>query len=191
MRPQRRQQRGHLGRAEDLGERARHPHQRHLPTAATPTTSRQATRHRVRGDRRIAPGDQVRVEARDRRQATGDRAGRQPELAIADPDNRAVATLVGDEGEHIRCDHTDRVLVDEAEARLQIMGDHPQRVRPGPPRDEQQVRVDKRIAQRVPGLPTRGQGSDQAREHVHPSMLQPTCGRHGDATWITRVLGGR
>jgi hypothetical protein len=43
----------------------------------------------------------------------------------------------------------------------------------------------------VAGLPTRGRGSDQAQKLVHPHMLPAASERHGDATWIIRVLGGR
>jgi len=46
-------------------------------------------RHRVRLDRRVAPGHQLRVEARHRRQPTGDGAGRQSRLAIGHPHHGA------------------------------------------------------------------------------------------------------
>ena len=178
---QRTQQRGHLAGREDLRERARHAHQRHLPTPASTATGRQATRDRVRGDRRVSPGDQVCVEAGDRREPSSDRARRQARLAVPDPNHGAVATLVGDEGEHVRRHHLDGILVDDGEQHLQVMGHRPQRVRPGPPSHERQVRVDKRITQRIAGLPTRGRSSDQARELVHPRMLPAPCRRHGDA----------
>jgi hypothetical protein len=86
---------------EDLREHARHPHQRHLLAASAPPASREPTRYRVGPHRRVTPGDQVRVQARDRRQAPGDRAGRQPPLAVADPNHPAVTTLMGEEVEHI------------------------------------------------------------------------------------------
>ena len=185
------EERGHLGGREDLRQRPWHPHQRHLPAPAATPPCRQATRHRVRGHRRVAAGDEVGVEARDRRQTPGDRARRQPGLAIRDPHHRPVAALIRDELEHIGRGDVDGILVDDREERLQIMDDRSQRVRTRPARDKRKVGVHQRIAQRVAGLPTGRRGSDQARELVHPGLLQPASERHGDATWIIRVLGGR
>jgi hypothetical protein len=108
-----------------------------------PTTTSaggQPLRHRVRLDRRVASGHQVRIEARHRRQPTGDGAGRQPRLAVGEPDHRAVAALVGEELEDIGGNDGDRVLVDDGEERLQVEGDRPQGVRSGPTRHELQDR---------------------------------------------------
>ncbi len=182
-------QRVDLGWGEDLRERARHPHQRHLLAASAPPAGREPPRHRVRAHRRVTTSDQVRVEARDRRQAPGDRAGRQPRLAVADPHHRAVAALMGEEVEHI-CGHDlGRVLVDHTEEGLQVMRDRPKRVRPGPARHERQVRVDQRITQFETGLTTARRGPDQARKGAHPCMILAASEIHGDTRWITRVLG--
>src|SRR5262249_61528950 len=61
----------------------------------------QTPRHRADLHRRIPPGDQVRIQARHRRQAAGDRPCRQPRLPVSQPHHRAVAALVSQELEHI------------------------------------------------------------------------------------------
>jgi hypothetical protein len=120
--------------------------------AAAALASCEATRDRVGLDAGITPSDQVGVEARHRRQPTGDRRRRQTRLAIRDPHHGPVATLVGQEVEHVRRHDIDRGLVDHGEERLQIMGGGPHRVRPAPPRHERQVAIDKWITQRVAGV---------------------------------------
>ena len=185
------QQGDDLGRAEDLRQCARYPHQRHLRASATTTSGRQSARHRVRRDRCVTAGDQIRVESGDRRQAPGDRARRQPGLAVTDPDDAAVASLVGHEVEDVRRGHVNGVLVDDREERLQIMRDRSQRVRPGPARHESQIGIGQRISQGEPDLPAARRGSDETWELGHADMLQPTSERHGDTRWIIRVLGDR
>jgi hypothetical protein len=103
-----------------------------------------------------------------------------PDSPSGDPDHRAVAALGGDEVEDVRGDDLDRVLVDDREERLQIMGDRPQRVRPRPTGHERQVRINQRVTQREASLPASTRGSDQARERVHPHMLPTASEMHGD-----------
>jgi hypothetical protein len=78
---------------------------------------------------------------------------RQTRLTVADPHHGPVAPLVGDEVEDVGGGDLNRLLVDDGEERLQIVGDRPHRVRPRPPGHERQVRVDDRIAQRAAGPP--------------------------------------
>jgi hypothetical protein len=100
-----------------------------------------------------------------------------------------LAALVSNEVEDVRRSDVDRILVDDREERLQIMGDGPQRVRSAPASNERQVGIDERLTQREAGLPTRGRSSDQTRELVHPHMLQPSLEGPEDAPRIIRVLG--
>ncbi len=125
-----------LAGRENLRQRPGHPHQRHRQDPTTTPAGGQPLRHRVCLDGRVAPGHQIRIEARHRRQPTGDGAGRQSRLAIGEPDHRAVAALVSEELEDIGRNDGDWVLVDDGEERLQVEGDRPARcsVWPDPPR---------------------------------------------------------
>jgi hypothetical protein len=84
-----------------------------------------------------------------------DRARRQTGLAVRHPHHCPVAALMGQELEHVRRPHGHRVLRHDREEHLQIERHRPQRVRPAPARDELEIAVDERIAERVTGL-TRG-----------------------------------
>ena len=154
-----------------------------------PAARRQATRHRIRAQRRVTTSDHIRVEPRHRRQPPRDRPRRQPRLAIAQADHRAVAALMSQELEHIRRRHLDRILADHREERLQIERHRPQRVRPRPTRDELQITIHQRITQLETGITTSSQRTNQTRRKAHPPRLPAHPDRVADVRKITRVLG--
>jgi hypothetical protein len=98
---------------------------------------------------------------------------------------------MGQEVEHVRRGDRRRLLVDDLEERLQVMGDGAQRVRPGAAGHELQIGVDQRVTQRLPGVATRRRRSNEAGEVAHRGMVTVAGGSHADATRITRVLGVR
>ena len=156
---------------QDLRQCPGHPHQRRRLDPTTTPTSGESLRHRIRLDRRVASGHQIRVEARHRRQSTGDGAGRQPRLAVGDPHHGAIASLVGQELEYVGRHDVDRVLVDDREERFQIVGHGPQGVRSDPSRHELEIGLDERFAQSETGLSGRRGRADQDGEGAHPGML--------------------
>ena len=85
VRMQRADQLVRLLRRQDPRQRPRHPHQRRGPRPHRPALppGREAARHRVGPHRRIAPRDQVRIQARHRRQAAGDRRADSPDSRSA------------------------------------------------------------------------------------------------------------
>jgi hypothetical protein len=165
--------------------------QRHRPGTATSSSFRQPPRHRVGRHTGVAAGNQERVEASHRGQATSDRPGRQARLSIAQPDHRPVAALVSQEVEHISRDNIGRLLLDNREEPLEVERHRPERVRPGPASHELQVAVDEWMAKRQAPLTRRRRGPDETRDERHPRTMAATTGNHGDTTWITRVLGDK
>ena len=153
------------------------------------SSGRQTPRHRVDRHRRVGPRDDIRVEPRHRRQPAGDRASRQPRLAIAHPDHGPVAALMGEELEHVGRLNVDRVFVDDGEERLQVERDRPQRVRSGSTRDELQITVDQRITQLEAGLTRSRRRTDQARRRKSSAQARSTRRTLADVRKITRVLG--
>ena len=180
-----------VGRRQDLWQRARHSHQRHHCRAAPTTTGGEPPWHRVRSHRRVVSSHQVGVEAGDRRQATGNRAGRQSRFSIGDPHHPPVAPLMGQEVEHITSHDGDRILLDHAEERLQIEGDSPQSVGSDPTRHELEIAVNEWMTEEISILTGWRLGTNKGREGGHPGTLAAVRERHGDAPRITRVLSVR
>jgi hypothetical protein len=101
----------------------------------------------------MVPGDQIAVEGRHGGQTAADRCRRQSRTTIGDAGHvlrpRPRATLVVEEREHVSGTNLDRVLADDREKRLQIMGVGPHRIRTRPAGDKLQKLVDQRMANDV------------------------------------------
>ena len=98
----------------------------------------------------VVAGDQVAIEARDRRQPALDRRGRESRGAIGDAHHvlgpGLGTALRGDEGHDVLGPHLERVLLHHREEDAQVMGIGPHRVRTGPADDELQELVDQLVA---------------------------------------------
>ena len=191
LRPQRPEQSIDLRRCEDLGQRTRDAHQRHDGRAAPSTAGGESPRDWVRPHRCVGPSDQIRVEARHRRQPSRDRPGGKSRLAVTHPDHPAIAPLMGQELEDVGRHHLDRLLVDHAEERLEVEGDCPQAVGPQASGHELQIAVQDRMAKEITVLTGRRRGADKAREGCHPGTLPVPCELPWDGLRITRVLSVR
>ena len=146
----RRHQRLDLRRLQDARQPANPSHQRHHAALAAMSAlpSRQASRHGV--DRHVAAGDEIAIEARQRRQPPLDRRRRQARAAVGDAHDllgTSSGPLLGDdEVEDISRRHLPRLLGHDGEERLQVMRIRPHRGGPGPAMRERQELVDLLVA---------------------------------------------
>ena len=86
--------------------------------------------------------------------------------------NTAVAALIRNEIEDVRRRNSNRVLVDDSEERLQIMGDSAQRVRSAPASEELQIVINQRQPKpqhQLPISPTRAHQTRHQNGHFRPS----------------------
>ena len=149
---------------------ARRP-RRAVLSATRPPAASAGPRHRVDLHRGITPRDQVRIQARHRRQPPGDRPRRQPRLPVRQPDHRPVPPLIGQEVEHIRRGDRHRALRDDSEERLQVESHRPQRVRPAPARHELQIPVHQPVTEAVTHLARPRHETRKTREAAHFSTI--------------------
>ena len=151
--PQRRPQRVDLGRREHPRQGAGRADQWH-PAPATPCArpaGSQARRHRVAAHARVLPGAQIRIQAPHARQPPGDRPCRQARLAVLQPHDplpAARGALRGQESEYIRSTHYGRLLANDLEEHLQVVGHGKPGVGPCTRRHEHQVVVQQRMPER-------------------------------------------
>jgi hypothetical protein len=82
-------------------------------------------RHRIHPHRSVTTRDQIRVETRNRRQPTRDRARRQARLAIGQPHHLTDHHAGAQGTEHVGSHDAHRILRDHREERLQIEGHRP------------------------------------------------------------------
>jgi hypothetical protein len=119
----------------------------------------------------------------------GDRARRQTRLAITQPNDRPITSLIGQELEHIRRRSIPRIPRHHGEGRLQIEGHRAQRVRPRSAGHELQVPVDELITEPTPHLARPISRAHQERETSHHRTLTAARPPARYDTNITRVLG--
>ena len=106
--------------------------------------------HGAPGSADVTDHHQERVEPRDARQSSFDRAGRHARLAIGQTHHSAVtarSALLGDERQHIDRGNIDRRLVDHREEGAEIRHRRQHRVRPRPRHDELDIAIQQRITE--------------------------------------------
>ena len=179
---QRSHERVDLVGVEDPGQPAHPAHQRQAPAAARPAlTGGDAPRDWVGRHGDVVAGDQVAIEARDRRQSALDRRGRESRRAIGDA-HHVLGTglrtpLRGDEGHHVLGPHLERDPSSPPRRRRSGHGHRPAPCSDGParrrtPRTRRSAggRSDRRVHRRD-GRDTRT--TDSTPPHTSWSGLHP------------------
>ena len=104
-------------------------------------------------DRRVAAGQQVAIEGRDRGQAAHHRRRREPRPSVGEVHHvlraRLGRLLRGDEGDHVGRRDLDGVLGDDTEEHLQVVRIGPDGVRAGPPGGELQKRIEQLVPEGI------------------------------------------
>jgi hypothetical protein len=135
---------------EDARQPPHRPHQRLAPSVTSMPTRRQTAGHRVDVDPGVAAGDQIPIEGRHRSQPTPNGGARQPRAPVGDPHHVLGAhpstALRVHETEHVHGAHLGRVLGDNSEERLQVVGVGAHRVGTRPTGSEQQELIDQSMA---------------------------------------------
>ncbi len=157
---------------EDPGQSSHSFDQRHTPLVTMATApGGHPSGHRVGGHTGIPSNHQIAEQARHRSQPALHRRRRQTGTSVADPHHVAHTgsgpLLAGDEGQHVLRRHLGRLLADEPEEDLQVVGIGPHRARSAPGRRELQEFVDHLVADPIGLLAVSIDGTLEYRTPLH------------------------
>ena len=161
-----------------------------LALGGTWTAGRQPPGNRVCGDAGVTPDQEVRVQAREAGQASGDGAGCQPCFTVLETHDLGPApgrALLLQEREHIRRGDRRRLLGDHREEDLEVVGNGEPGVGPGTCADKGEVVVEQRVAELDRGTASSVSGADETGRPGHGLSFR----RVGKGSWIPAPRGSR